>query len=142
MRRRAGQRLAARHIAEDSMALNDDLQSVYKNQLEMAASLARKLAGNATKIASEVQDITATSVQAQAAFLTKLASAKNPGDLLQIQTDYAQATFAATLERSNKIRVLLAELSRDTMVSVTASAEQAKADAKTLPAAKKLQAAE
>ncbi|WP_296707257.1 hypothetical protein [Rhodoblastus sp.] len=50
------------------MALNDDLQSVYKNQLEMAASLARKLAGNASKIVNEVQDITATSVQAQAAF--------------------------------------------------------------------------
>jgi hypothetical protein len=124
------------------MALNDDLQSVYKNQLEMAASLARKLAGNASKIVNEVQDITATTVQAQAAFLSKLASAKSPGDLIQIQTEYAQATFAATLERSNKIRVLLGELSRDTIVSVTAGAEQAKADAKTLPVAKKLEAAE
>jgi hypothetical protein len=75
-------------------------------------------------------------------FLTKLASAKSPGDLIQIQTDYAQAAFEATLARSNKIRVLLGELSRDTIASVTAGAEQAKVEAKTLPVAKKLEAAE
>jgi phasin family protein len=124
------------------MALNDDLQSVFKNQFETAASLAGKLAGNASKIVNEVQDIAVTSVQTQTAFLSKLASARSPGDLIQIQADYAQAAFEATLERSKKFRELLAELSRDTVISVTAGAQQAKAPAKTLSVAKTLQAAE
>ncbi|MDI9849752.1 phasin family protein [Rhodoblastus sp. 17X3] len=124
------------------MALNDDLQSVFNNQFDTAASLAGKLAGNASKIVSEVQDIAATSVQAQAAFLSKLASARSPGDLIQIQADYAQAAFEATLERSKKFRELFAELSRDTVISVTAGAQPAKTPAKTLSIARKLQAAE
>ena len=85
------------------MALNSDLQSVFKTQFDNVAALAAKLAGNASKIANEVQDMTSASIQAQAAFLNKLASAKNASDLIQIQTDHAQASYEATIARSQKI---------------------------------------
>jgi hypothetical protein len=124
------------------MAQNYDLPLVFKNQFDTVASLAGKLVGNAGKIVNEVQDITVTSMQAQAAFLNKLASARNASDLIQIQTGYAQEALAATLERSKKIGELLAEISRDTVGSVTPGAEQTKTPAKTLSVAKKLQAAE
>ncbi len=124
------------------MALNSDLQSVFKTQFDNVAALAGKFAGNASKIANEVQDMTAASIQAQAAFLNKLASAKNASDLIQIQTDHAQASYDATIARSQKIRDLFVDLSRDTVKSITGGVEQTKAPAKTLSVAKKLQAAE
>lgn len=124
------------------MALNSDLQSVFKTQFDNVAALAAKLAGNASKIANEVQDMTAASIQAQAAFLNKLASAKNASDLIQIQTDHAQASYEATIARSQKFRDLFVDLSRDTVKSITGGVEQTKAPAKTFSVAKKLQAAE
>jgi len=124
------------------MALNSDLQSVFKTQFDNVAALAGKLAGNASKIANEVQDMTSASIQAQAAFLNKLASAKNASDLIQIQTDHAQASYEATIARSQKIRDLFVDLSRDTVKSITGGVEQTQAPAKTFSVAKKLQAAE
>jgi hypothetical protein len=124
------------------MALNSDLQSVFKTQFDNVAALAGKLAGNASKIANEVQDMTSASIQAQAAFLSKLAGAKNASDLIQIQTDHAQASYEATIARSQKIRDLFVDLSRDTVKSITGGVEQTQAPAKTFSVAKKLQAAE
>ena len=124
------------------MALNSDLQSVFKTQFDNVAALAGKFAANASKIANEVQDMTAASIQAQAAFLNKLASAKNASDLIQIQTDHAQASYEATIARSQKIRDLFVDLSRDTVKSITGGVEQTNAPAKTFSVAKKLQAAE
>lgn len=124
------------------MAINSDLQSVFKTQFDNVAALAGKFAGNASKIANEVQDMTVASMQAQAAFLSKLASARNASDLIQIQTDHAQASYEATIARSQKIRELLVDLSRETVKSIADGVEQTKAPAKTLSVAKKLQAAE
>jgi hypothetical protein len=124
------------------MALNSDLQSVFKTQFDNVAALAAKLAGNASKIANEVQDMTSASIQAQTAFLNKLASAKNASDLIQIQTDHAQASYEATIARSQKIRDLFVDLSRDTVKSITGGIEQTQSPVKTPSVAKKLQAAE
>ena len=40
------------------MAFNSDLQSIFKTQFDNVAALAGKFAGNASKIANEVQDMT------------------------------------------------------------------------------------
>jgi hypothetical protein len=123
------------------MAVNCDLQIMFKNQFETLALLGGKLAANAGKILIEAQDLTINSMEAQAAFLRKLASARNASDAIQIQSDYAHAAFASSLERSKKISDLLAGLSQETVKSVTVGAEPTKVPEQPIMAAKKLHAA-
>jgi hypothetical protein len=122
------------------MALNSDLQIVIKNQFETAVSLAGKLAGNANEIAHEVQDFSLTSVQAHAALVSELASARTVEQVIRIQTDHVKAAYEATLARSRKIGDLLTDISSNAVKSAAAGAER-KAGQPRSPA-EELQAAE
>ena len=124
------------------MFLNADLQLMFKSQFDRSVALAGKLAGNAGKIVNEVHDIAVTSLQTQAALARKIAGARNASDLIQIQTEHAQAAYEAAFARSRKIGELLADLSHDTVKSMVADVEQTKAPVKALAVAKRLQAAE
>ena len=82
------------------MFLNAGLQLMFRNQFDRSMALAGK-------IVDEVRDIAVTSLQAQAALVSKIARARNAGDLIQIQTEHAQAAYEAALARSRKIGELL-----------------------------------
>jgi hypothetical protein len=124
------------------MALNENLQNVFKNQFETAVSLAGKLAGNANQIAAEVQHLSVASLQSHANLLHQLAGAKTVDDVIQIQSDHAKATYEETLARSKKIGELLTDFSSVAVKSVAANAEHTKEAVKAFSPAKKLQAAE
>ncbi len=124
------------------MVLSAGLQLMFKNQFDRSVALAAKLAGNTGKIVNEVSHIAVTSWQAQAAMVSKIAGARNASELIQIQTEHAEAAYEAALARSRKIGELLTDLSRDAVKSMVADAEQTKAPVKPLSVAKRLQAAE
>lgn len=124
------------------MIPNSDFQSALQNQFETAASLAGKPTANAGKIVNEVQDMTTSAMQARVAFLRKLATARDASEVVKIQAEHSQAAFAAALKRSKEFYELLAELTRDTVQSITIAAEQTKAPVNRRPVEKRLQAAE
>jgi phasin family protein len=86
--------------------------------------------------------MTTSAIQARVAFLRKLATTRDATQVIELQTEYAQAAFAASLKRSKEFYELLAELTRDTVQSITITAEQTKAPVNGRPVEKKLQAAE
>lgn len=124
------------------MALNEDLQNVFKNQFETVVSLAGKFAGNANQIASEVQNLSVNSLQSHTNLLSQLAGAKTVGDIIQIQSDHAKATYEEALARSKRIGELLTDFSSDAVKTVAANAERTQEAVKAISPAKKLQAAE
>jgi hypothetical protein len=124
------------------MGQNVDLQAIFKKNFETLVDFTGLVAKDLGKIVAEAQDFSVTSLQANAALLNKLASARTISAVIQVQTDHAKAAYDATLARSKKFGELFNELSRVTVKSVMVGPDQSTAPLKIPSVGKTLQSAE
>ncbi len=92
-------------------------------------------------IVAELRDYSTTSLQANVAFLQKLADVKGFDELTQIQTDHSKAFFEASLALSKKVGELVADLSVNAIKSVAVNSED-RSDSIKVPSVGMPQAAE
>jgi phasin family protein len=91
----------------------DEVQKLGKEQLETASSVAASLAKGLQTIAAETTDFSKESLEANAAYLEKLLTAKSLEDLIQIQSEYAKSNYERFVAQAAKIGELYSKLAKD-----------------------------
>jgi len=91
----------------------DDFQKFSKEQLEAATTSSSSFLKSLQTIAAETTDYSKKSFEDGAAFLEKLRSVKSFESAIQIQAEYAKASYAAFIAQAKKIGELYSNLSKE-----------------------------
>lgn len=98
----------------------DDFQRFSKKQLEAATTSSSCLVKSLQTIATETTDYSKKSFEDNAAFLEKLRGAKSFDSAIQIQSEYAKASYAAFIAQATKIGELYTNLAKEAFKPVEA----------------------
>lgn len=91
----------------------DDFQNFGKQQLEAATASSSSFVKSLQTIAAETTDYSKKSFENGAAFLEKLRGAKSFDSAIQIQSEYAKATYADFIAQATKIGELYSGLCKE-----------------------------
>ena len=101
------------------MASNlDVVQTFSKTQLESAALTSQSFVKGLQAIAAETTDYSKKSLESGSAFLEKLLGVKSLESAIQLQSEYAKASYADFVAQATKIGELYSNLAKDTLKSI------------------------
>ncbi len=90
-----------------------DFQKFSKEQLEAVSTVSSSLTKGLQTIAGETKDYSQRSIETGSAHLQKLANAKSVEEAVQIQSDYARATYEGFVAQTKKIGELYTNLAKE-----------------------------
>jgi hypothetical protein len=111
----------------------DHFQRFGKEQLDAATSSSSSFVKSLQAMAAETADFSKKSMEDGAAFFEKLRGAKSFESAIQIQSEYAKASYEAYIARAKKIGETYTCLSKDAfkpIEAVIAKVQSAKESAK------------
>ena len=88
----------------------EDFQNFSKSQVEAATAFATTMTKGLQEIASETAEYSKHSMTSGAEAIERLMGAKTLESAIQIQNDYAKASYEGFVARTTKINELLAKL--------------------------------
>jgi phasin family protein len=91
----------------------EEFQSLGKEQLEVASSVATSLAKGLQTIAADSADFSKKSIESNAAFVEKLLAATSLPDAIQIQSDYAKSAYDSLVAQATKIGELYSSVAKE-----------------------------
>ena len=96
----------------------EDFQNFTKTQLELAAVTSKSFVKGLQAIAAETTDYSKKSLQGGTAFLETLRGVKSLESAIQLQSEYAKASYADFVAQATKIGELYSNLAKDTLKSI------------------------
>jgi hypothetical protein len=113
------ERVGAHSIKGNHMANSfEDFQKISKTQLESATATSKSFVKGLQAIAAETTDYSKKSLEGGSAFLEKLLGAKSFESAVQLQSEYAKASYADFVAQATKIGELSSNLAKDTLKSI------------------------
>jgi len=91
----------------------DEFQQIGKEQLEAATTTTASLAKSWQTIAAEATEYSKKSLENSSAFLEKLLGAKSFDSAIQIQSEYAKASYAGFIAQATKFGELYSNLAKE-----------------------------
>jgi hypothetical protein len=92
----------------------EDIQQVGKDNLDAAMKAVGALSKSAQAIAVEVADYSKKSFEDGTAALEKLFGVKSLDKAIEVQTEYAKASYEGFVAKASKIGELYADLAKET----------------------------
>lgn len=99
----------------------EDFQKFSKQQLDTVNATAASLAKGLQEIAAESSDYSKKAFASSSAVVEKLIGAKSVETAIQIQTDYAKATYEGFVAQANKINEIYVKLATEAFKPVEAA---------------------
>jgi phasin family protein len=90
----------------------EQIQQATKEQSEAAMASAHTVAASVQAITAAYSDYTKKALADGSEFVTKLASLKNPTDVMALQSEYAKTAYESFVAESKKIAELYADLAK------------------------------
>jgi hypothetical protein len=113
------ERVGARSTRENQMANTfEDIQKFSKMQLESAAVKPQFLVDGLKAIAAETTAYSKKSLEIGFSFLEKMLGVKSPGAAIQLQSEYAKASYADFVIQVKKNGELYTGLAKETFKSI------------------------
>jgi hypothetical protein len=113
------ERVGARSTKGNQMANSfEDFQNFSKTQLESAAVTSKSFVKGLQAIAAETTDYSKKSLESGSAFLEKLRGVKSLESAIQLQSEYAKASYADFVAQATKIGELYSNLAKGTLKSI------------------------
>jgi len=108
----------------------EDLQKFSKDQMESATVSASAVTKSVQQIAAEATDYSKKSIEQSSAFVEKLLGAKSLDTAVQIQTDFAKASYESFVAHATKFGELYTNLAKEAFKPVEVAVAKAQAAAK------------
>lgn len=105
----------------------EDLQKLSKTQLELAALTSQSFVKGLQAIAAETTDYSKKSLESGSAFLEKLLGVKSLELAIQLQSEYAKASYADFVAQASKIGELYSNLAKEAFKPLETAIAQAQA---------------
>ena len=108
----------------------DQMQKFGKDQFEASMAAASNFAKGVQAIAAEQSDFAKKSVEAGSSFVEKLIGAKTFESAIQIQQDFAKASYEGFVAQVTKVGELYQNLAKEAFKPVEAAVAKVQAAAK------------
>jgi len=99
----------------------EEFQAFSKQQLEAVNAAAASVAKGLQEIATESSDYSKKAFASSSATVEKLLGAKSVETAIQIQTDYAKATYEGFVAQANKLNEIYVKLATEAFKPVEAA---------------------
>ena len=91
----------------------EDMQKLGKSQIEAATASAAAVSRGLQQIAAETSDFSKKSMEDGSAAVTRLLGTKSLDAVVQVQTDYAKASYASMMAQATKVGEMLTSVGKD-----------------------------
>ena len=105
----------------------EDMQKFSKEQLDAASAVGATVSKSVQEIAAEVTDYSMKSVEGASAAFEKLVASKSIESVLQVQGDFAKASYESFVAQSTKLGELYTGLAKEIFKPVEAAVAKATA---------------
>jgi phasin family protein len=105
----------------------EDFQKISKTQLESAALTSQSFVKGLQAIAAETTDYSKKSLESGSAFLEKLLGVKSLESAIQLQSEYAKASYADFVAQATKIGELYSNLAKEAFKPIETAIAQVQA---------------
>ncbi len=100
----------SKEAVEASMKSLDEMTQISRGNVEALIASAKAAAAGAEQVMTHLTEVSKSSFEATTAHVKSLASAKNPNELVQLQTEFAKARWDVAVAEYSKLTETLVKL--------------------------------